>query len=71
MERRNINPKFVQAVLDFYKTRSKAKKPLKPPSSFSDGAKAGDDAVRTCRRYIKDAERLILAAAKGDFPGRN
>ena len=67
----SINPKFVQSIQDFYKQRSKAKKALKPPSSFSDGMKAGDDAVRTCRRYIKDAERLILAAAKGDFPGRN
>ena len=66
-----INPAFIKSVQDFYKSRTKAKTVLNPPSTFADGARAGDDTIRSCRRYIKDAERLILAAAKGDFPGRS
>jgi len=66
-----INANFVESVQDFYKQRTKAKTFKSPPSSFAEGAQSSDDAIRSCRRYIKDAERLILAAAKGDFPGRS
>jgi len=71
-DRPPINTKFLEKVKKFYETR-KATKFKKVPVSFAsfDPTDENEGIVRTCRRYIKDAEKLMLAAAKGDFPGKD
>jgi hypothetical protein len=67
-----INNKFIQKIKEFYEGR-RSKKYNKLPIVFAsfDPKTENDTIIRNCRRYIKDAEKLILAAAKGDFPGRD
>ena len=71
-DRPPINTKFLEKVKKFYETR-RATKFKKVPVSFAsfDPTDENEGIVRTCRRYIKDAEKLMLAAAKGDFPGKD
>jgi hypothetical protein len=66
-----INNRFIQKVKDFYEGRRSSKR-NKLPIVFAsfDPKDENDTIIRNCRRYIKSAERLMLAAAKGDFPGR-
>lgn len=66
-----INNKFIKQVKDFYEVR-RSKKRNKLPIVFAsfDPKDENDTIIRNCRRYIKSAERLMLAAAKGDFPGK-
>ena len=67
-----INNKFIQKIKEFYESR-RSKKYNKLPIVFAsfDPKTENDTIIRNCRRYIKDAEKLMLAAAKGDFPGRD
>ena len=67
-----INNKFIQKIKEFYEGR-RSKKYNKLPIVFAsfDPKTENDTIIRNCRRYIKDAEKLMLAAAKGDFPGRD
>ncbi len=67
-----INTAFLLKVKTFYETR-RATKFNKMPVSFAnlDPKDENEGIVRNCRRYIKDAQRLMKAAAKGDFPGRD
>jgi hypothetical protein len=67
-----INNKFIEKIKSFYEGR-RSKKYNKLPIVFAsfDPKTENDTIIRNCRRYIKDAEKLMLAAAKGDFPGRD
>jgi len=67
-----INNKFIQKIKEFYEGR-RSKKYNKLPIVFAsfDPKIENDTIIRNCRRYIKDAEKLVLAAAKGDFPGKD
>lgn len=67
-----INNKFIEKIKTFYESR-RSKKYNKLPIVFAqfDPKDHNDTIIRNCRRYIKDAEKLMLAAAKGDFPGRD
>ncbi|WP_298693685.1 hypothetical protein [uncultured Sulfuricurvum sp.] len=64
-----INLKFLESVQKLYASR-KAKKFNKVPSALAGRGVGEESALRTCRRYIADAKRLVHAAAKGDFPGK-
>jgi hypothetical protein len=67
-----INNKFIEKIKAFYEGR-RSKKYNKLPIVFAqfEPKDHNDTIIRNCRRYIKDAEKLMLAAAKGDFPGRD
>ena len=67
-----INNAFIQKMQEFYQKR-RSKKNNKLPIVFAsfDASENNETIIRNCRRYIKDAEKLILAAAHGDFPGRD
>ena len=67
-----INTKFIAKIKAFYEGR-KATKFKKMPVNFAnfDPTDENELIVRNCRRYIRDAEKLMLAAAKGDFPGKS
>ena len=66
-----INTKFISKIKAFYEGR-KAIKFKKMPVNFAnfDPNDENELIVRNCRRYIRDAEKLMLAAAQGDFPGK-
>jgi hypothetical protein len=67
-----VNNAFIQKMQDFYQNR-RSKKNNKLPIVFAsfDPKENNETIIRNCRRYIKDADKLILAAARGDFPGRD
>jgi 5-hydroxyisourate hydrolase-like protein (transthyretin family) len=67
-----INTAFLQKVKTFFESR-RAKKFKKLPISFAsfDPSDENETIVRNCRRYIKKAQRLMHAAASGDFPGKS
>lgn len=67
-----INNAFLLKVKSFYEGR-RSRKFNKLPVIFAsfDPTDSNETIIRNCRRYIKDAERLMLAAARGDFPGRD
>lgn len=64
-----INLEFLERVQKLYALR-RAKTFNKVPSALAGRGAGEESALRTCRRYIADAKRLVHAAAKGDFPGR-
>ena len=70
-----VNTAFALKAREFFDNRPKAKwKPhiltADPQPDRKGNLRYSDDQLRSLRRYIKRAESLLLAAAKGDFPGR-
>jgi hypothetical protein len=65
-----INAKFLEKIKEFYRGRPRAKR---VPMQFAADLKSVgfESTMRSIRRYVERAEELMLAAAKGDFPGQS
>lgn len=73
-EPRRVNEDLVHRIHAYYAARKRAKRAPSQFGNLEDLKRRSDAAleshIRTLRRSIKRAERLVLNAAKGDFPGR-
>jgi hypothetical protein len=65
-----INAKFLEKIQEFYRSRPRAKR---VPIQFTTDPNSPnmESALRSIRRYVERAEELMLAAARGDFPGQS
>jgi hypothetical protein len=65
-----VNAKFLEKIQEFYRSRPRAKR---VPIQFATDPKSPnmESALRSIRRYVERAEELMLAAAKGEFPGKS
>ena len=65
-----INAKFLEKIQEFYRSRPRAKR---VPIQFATDPQSPnmESALRSIRRYKERAEELMLAAARGDFPGQS
>ncbi len=63
-----INAKFLEKVQQFYQSRPRKKN---VPMQFATNPSSSgvESTLRSMRRYVQRAEELMLAAARGDFPG--
>ena len=65
-----INAGFLERIQEFYRSRPRAKRV--PTQLVTDPKTAGLElTLRSIRRYVERAEALMLAAARGDFPGKS
>lgn len=65
-----INAKFLEKIQEFYRSRPRAKRV--PMQFAADPNSVGfESTLRSIRRYKERAEELMLAAARGDFPGQS
>ena len=69
-EKPKINAEFLAKVQEFYRNRPRAKK---VPSQLGTDPNSPDieSTLRSIRRYVERAEELMLAAARGEFPGKS
>ena len=65
-----INEGFAQKVVDYFKS-SRTKLAVHFLREVNTDDPGFPNQLRQLRRYIERAEALALAAAKGDFPGRD
>ncbi len=65
-----INAKFLEKIQEFYRRRPRAKR---VPIQFATDPQSPnmESTLRSIRRYVERAEELMLAAAKGEFPGKS
>ncbi len=69
-EKPKINAGFLERIQQFYRSRPRAKRV--PMQFATDPKTAGlESTLRSIRRYVERAEALMLAAARGDFPGES
>jgi hypothetical protein len=65
-----INVNFLEKIQEFYRSRPRAKKV--PPQLGTDPSSPDiESTLRSIRRYVERAKELMLAAARGDFPGQS
>ncbi len=69
-EKPKINAKFLEKIQESYRSRPRAKR-IPPQLGTDPNSPDIESTLRSIRRYVERAEELMLAAARGDFPGQS